>query len=305
MHAMPAKIKIGTRGSELALWQANHVAERIGHDRVEIVIIKTQGDRIQNVSFDKMEGKGFFTKEIEEALLARTVDLAVHSMKDLPVEETPGLVVAAVLEREDPSDVLLVRDDRRDAARPFGLPAGAVVGTSSLRRAAQIRAIAPDIDVRPLRGNVGTRIRRLAEKRFDAIMLARAGLVRLAPAIDGMTMEPIPLDRFLPAPAQGALALQVRADDAELIGVIRALDHADTRRSVTAERSFLMHFGGGCQIPLGAYARLENGAIILDGVVASRDGITIVRGNVSGSDPERVGADCAHQLKKQGADSLL
>lgn len=302
---MPAKIKIGTRGSELALWQANHVADRIGRDIVEIVIIKTQGDRIQSVSFDKMEGKGFFTKEIEEALLARTVDLAVHSMKDLPVEETAGLVVAAVLEREDPSDVLLVRDDRRDPARPFGLPQGAVVGTSSLRRAAQLTAIVSDVDVRPLRGNVGTRIRRLAEKRFDAIMLARAGLLRLAPAIDGMTMEPIPLDRFLPAPAQGALALQVRADDAALIGRIGGLDHGDTRRSVTAERSFLMRFGGGCQIPLGAYARCEGGSIVLDGVVASRDGVAVVRGSARGSDPLLVGEDCADQLKKQGADSLL
>ena len=302
---MESMIKIGTRGSRLALWQANHVADLLGRDKTEIVIIKTKGDKIQNVSFDKMEGKGFFTKEIEDALLAGKIDLAVHSLKDLPTEGTPGLELAAVTEREDPSDVLLVRRERFNQKGTVPLFDGAVVGTSSLRRAAQIRHEMDSLSVQPLRGNVTTRIRRLREGKYDAIILARAGLNRLAPNLFDLTEYTLPFSFFLPAPAQGALALQVRAEDEAAHREAGRLHHEATAVLVNAERHFLRCFGGGCHIPLGALAFLENGMIHLSGVIAAPDGSRMVRRMTTGRNPEEVGEELADLLKEEGAECLV
>ncbi|HSV97146.1 MAG TPA: hydroxymethylbilane synthase [Spirochaetota bacterium] len=298
-------IRIGTRGSELALWQANHVAELVGKERSRIIVIKTKGDRIQNISFDKMEGKGFFTREIEDALLSGGVDAAVHSMKDLPTEHTPGLAIAAVIRREDPSDVLLVRAERYLEGNVLPLSNGAVVGTSSLRRAAQLRNILPSLEIRPLRGNVTTRIRRLREGRFDAIVLARAGLARLEIDTFGLVEFTLPYSYFLPAPAQGALAVQVREDDHDLYRVMRGLNDHATEDSVTAERRFLEHFGGGCHVPLGALAYRSGDVLHLTGLVASIDGTRLIRRSVDGGDPALIGERLAELLKQEGADGLL
>ena len=298
-------IRIGTRGSDLALWQANHVADLIGRERVNIIVIKTKGDRIVNVSFDKMEGKGFFTKEIEEALLSREIDLAVHSMKDLPTENTPGLAIAAVMRREDPSDVLLVRAERYMRAGELPLAEGAIVGTSSLRRAAQLLNIMPSLEVRPLRGNVPTRVRRLREERFDAIVLARAGLSRLGLDTSGLVEFILPFSYFLPAPAQGALAIQVREGDAELYQSLRSLNDAETEIVVEAERRFLEHFGGGCHVPLGALAYRSGGMLRLSGLVASVDGKRLIRKSIDGDDPALLGRRLADMLKEEGAGGLI
>ncbi len=299
------KIRIGTRGSDLALWQANYVAGLIGADAVEIIIIKTKGDTIRNVSFDKMEGKGFFTKEIEEALLERRIDLAIHSMKDLPTEDTPGLTIAAVPEREEPGDVLLVRAGRYNPGSVPPLFEGATVGTSSLRRAAQLRHMMSSVSLLPLRGNVPTRVKRLREGKFDAVVLAGAGIKRLNIDLEGLEKFAFPTDKFLPAPAQGALALQIRKEDEELNAFLKKFNHAESERAVKAERYFLERFGGGCHVPIGALAAVEGGTIRLSGVVASVDGKNLVRRTTTGEDPEELGARLAEMLKQEGADKLL
>lgn len=298
-------IRIGTRGSDLALWQARYIAQKIGESRTEIVIIKTTGDRIQNVSFDKMEGKGFFTKEIEEALRDKKIDCAVHSLKDLPVDDTPGLCIAAITEREDPSDVLLVRSDRYDPSATIPVVKSAIVGTSSLRRRAQLLHEIPTLTIKPLRGNVPTRIKRLREKKFDAIILARAGISRLGIDITGLIEFTLPFSYFLPAPGQGALALQIREDDEFLKKELSFLNDTATARAVHAERSFLKEFGAGCHIPLGALAHAENSAIYISGMIASSDGKSLFRESASGANPEQTGKTLAQILKNQGAHALL
>jgi len=299
------KIKIGTRGSNLALWQAEYVADLIGKDKTEIVIIKTKGDQIQNVSFEKMEGKGFFTKEIENALLEKQVDLAVHSLKDLPTESVPGLKVAAIPVRENPSDMLLIRPEAFDAERSLKVKQGSVIGTSSLRRLAQLKRADASIQVEPLRGNVNTRLRKIREKQYDAIVLAYAGIMRLGLDISDLNIFEMPFDLFLPAPAQGALGLQTRSDDSATIDVVSKLNHSETEFAVTAEREFLHHFGGGCHVPLGAHATVSNNQIQLTGIVASVDGTQHIRETVSASDPETAGKELARILKEKGADNLL
>jgi hydroxymethylbilane synthase len=298
-------IRIGTRGSDLALWQAKHIAQRIGEDKTEIIIIKTKGDRIQNVSFDKMEGKGFFTKEIEEALLAKQIDCAVHSLKDLPVEDTQGLCVAAIPVREDPSDVLLIRSDRYDPTATIPIVKSAVVGTSSLRRASQLLHEIPTISIKPLRGNVPTRIRKLREKKFDAIILARAGIARLNPELSGLIEFTLPYSFFLPAPGQGALAVQIRDGDVALKKELSFFNDDTTSKAVRAERAFLQEFGAGCHIPLGALAHTENASIHISGLVASPDGKKIFRESISGAHPEETGKKLARILKKMGANAIL
>ncbi len=298
-------IRIGTRGSALALWQAKHIAGLIGNGRTEIVTIKTKGDSIQNITFDKIEGKGFFTKEIEEALLEGSVDCAVHSLKDLPVENTPGLALAAITAREDPSDVLLVRRDRYDPGNTVPVVASAVVGTSSLRRASQLVHEMPSVSIKPLRGNVTTRVKRLREKKFDAIILARAGLKRLDIDLSEFVEFTLPYSYFLPAPGQGALAVQVRNGDSDTKNALAFLNDTDTARAVTAERAFLNRFGAGCHVPLGALAHVDGGLVYLSGVIASTDGKRLLRDAVSGSDPELLGFELAAALKNAGADELL
>ena len=267
------KIRIGTRGSELAMWQARFVAGLLGTKRTEIIVIKTQGDAIQNVSFDKMEGKGFFTREIEQALLEKKIDLAVHSLKDLPTENPPGLIIAAVPERGDPADRLLVSPEAWDGEMTPSIKQAAVVGTSSMRRMSQLKLMRRDLVIEPLRGNVNTRVRKLREGRFDAIVMAAAAIQRIDLVVDDFRSVTLDTDMFLPAPAQGALGLQARGDDDETHRAVAPLNHPETEQTVAAERAFLRCFGGGCHIPLGAYAVMEaDKAIRLQGIIASPDG---------------------------------
>jgi hydroxymethylbilane synthase len=249
------KIIIGSRGSDLALWQAYHVKaqlEEIGCE-VELNIIKTQGDIIQHLSFDKMEGKGFFTKEIEAALLDKSIDLAVHSHKDLETNPPAGLVIAAVSEREDPADLLLIRKSSVDANQKWGLKAKAIVGTSSARRKSQVLRFRPDVELKDLRGNVPTRIQKLRDENYDAILLAKAGVTRLK--IDLSEFEVVTLNptEFVPAPAQGVLGLQIREEDAVLGKILDQLDNKETRARIAIERKVLNRLDGGCQLPLGVY----------------------------------------------------
>lgn len=299
------KIRIGTRGSELALWQAKHVAGLIGTALTELVIIKTEGDRIQNVSFNKMEGKGFFTKEIEEALLDKRIDLAVHSLKDLPTEDVAGLRLAAIPERADFHDLLIMQSDVYENNGVLNIRGGSLVGTSSMRRMAQLKSIDPSLRVEALRGNVNTRLRKLKEKAYDAIVMARAGAERISLDLSGLVVYELDERVFLPAPAQGALGLQIRDDDEYTASVVGRLTHAETERKVRAERAFLKCFGGGCHVPLGALAELDGDDIILRGVVASPDGTFVAREFATGSDPESVGSELARLIKLKGADKYI
>jgi hydroxymethylbilane synthase len=248
---------IGTRGSELALTQSRHVAallERAGVAST-LQIIRTKGDEVTHLSFDKIEGKGFFTKELEEALLAGRIDLAVHSLKDLPTESPAGLVVAAMPAREDARDCLIVRRERHEAAGAvLPLRQGARVGTSAVRRRAQLTFLRPDLQVVDLRGNVPTRVRRLSEGAYDAIVLARAGLNRLNLDLSSFETWVLPPELFVPAPAQGMLALQVRAADTQVLTPVAALHDSEAAALVQAERAVLAQMGGGCHVPLGAHA---------------------------------------------------
>lgn len=246
--------RIGTRGSDLALWQARHVLDLVRSigGTAEIVILSTKGDREQVQSFEKLEGKGFFTKEIEEALLENRIDIAVHSHKDLETRQPEGLTIAAVPERASARDVLLVRKDRVVTSPWLPLEDQAVVGTSSVRRRDQLLLLRPDLDIRALRGNVPTRVNRLAEGQYDAIVLAEAGLQRLGLDLDGLHVHPLDPAHFVPAPAQGALALQMRTDD-DRVPLIQQLQDPDVARNVAMERNVLQALEGGCQLPFGAH----------------------------------------------------
>jgi hydroxymethylbilane synthase len=295
-----SQIRIGTRGSLLARWQAEHVEERLtalGHE-VSLVVITTTGDRLLARRLEAVGGKGAFLKEIEDALEAREVDLAVHSLKDVPTVLPDGLELCAILERADPRDALLSSGAGLD-----DLPRGATVGTTSLRRQAQLRAVRPDLSIADLRGNVDTRIRRLREGRFDAILLAMAGLVRLG-RVDEVT-EPLDPRRFIPAPGQGAIALECRADDAAVREAVAPLDHPSTARRVAAERSFLEALGGGCNVPLGAHAFEDGAGLELIGLVARVDGSEVLRGQSRGTDAAEVGSTLAEELLSRGAGPLL
>jgi len=248
-------IKIGTRGSDLALWQANFVREeleKLGHS-VEINIIHTQGDKIQDLSFDKLEGKGFFTKEIEAALLSKEVDLAVHSHKDLETTPSAGLKIAAVSDREDPSELLLANLDAVDNNELWGLKKNAVIGTSSARRKSQLLALRPDLQIKDLRGNVPTRIKKLKTEGYDAILLAKAGVNRLNLDLSDLHVEVLDPTVFVPAPAQGVLGLQIRTEDSGLAEILSNLNHTYTAKKIELERSVLRLMEGGCQLPLGVY----------------------------------------------------
>lgn len=268
-------LRLGTRGSDLALWQARRVAglmaDRLGTG-CDIEVIATRGDRIQDVAFRKMEGKGFFTKELQEALLERRIDLVVHSLKDLPTEEPEGLQVAAIPERADPADLLLARPGvaAGDPADPLALPPATVVGTSSLRRAAQVLARSPGVEIRALRGNVPTRVRKLREGRYDAILVAAAGVARLELELDGLAVNPLPPEAMLPAPGQGALAIETRAGD-EATRILGRLHDPAVGRCVEAERTLLALLGGGCHLPLGCLATEDPHGIRLRAVLGEID----------------------------------
>lgn len=257
-------IRIGSRGSDLALWQANHVKrqlEALGAE-VTITIIKTQGDQIQHLSFDKMEGKGFFTKEIEQALLDKHIDLAVHSHKDLETTPPAGLIIAAVSERENPADVLLIHPRAVDTNEFWNLKQGALVGTSSARRKSQLVGFRNDVTIQDLRGNVPTRLQKLIDGEYDAILLAKAGLDRLELDLQGMHEEILDPEQFIPAPAQGVLALQIRETDSELFEFMQQMNHVDIQSQIALERTVLNRLQGGCQLPLGAYCP-EDGRLLV------------------------------------------
>lgn len=293
-------IRIGSRGSALALWQAEHVRsrlEQLGHE-VEVHVITTTGDRLLDRRLETVGGKGAFLKEIEDALQDGTVDLAVHSLKDVPVALPEGLRLTAILERADPRDALVSAGPKLEE-----LPPGARIGTTSLRRQSQVLALRPDLALVDLRGNVDTRLRKLRAGQFDAILLAMAGLRRLGR--DDEATEVLDPDRFLPAPGQGAIALECRADDRVIQDAVAPLDHGPTATAVTAEREFLKALGGGCNVPLGAFARPAAEGLRLVAFVARVDGKALVRGEQSGSDPVALGHALAEALLSRGAREFL
>ncbi len=253
-------IKIGSRGSDLALWQANHIKsslENLGA-KVEIKIYKTQGDNIQHLSLDKLEGKGFFTKELEEALLSKEIDLAVQSHKDLPTVYPEGLMIAAVSEREDPSELILIRKEAYDGTLEFSFKKNAVIGTSSARRKAQLLSFRNDVEIRDIRGNVPTRVQKLRDGIYDAILLAKAGVSRLGLDLSDLVVYEVNPKKIVPAPAQGVLALQIRESDDELFQFLQKIHVAKVQECIAIERRILNLFEGGCHMPLGAYAIVEN-----------------------------------------------
>ena len=330
-------IKIGTRGSRLALWQAEWIKSRLEEYRkdikVKLVRIKTTGDKILDVPLSRVGGKGLFVKEIEEGLLKDTIDLAVHSMKDLPTELPAGLYIGAITEREDPRDALIIKvQSSKFKVKSFkDLPKDAVVGTSSLRRQSQLKAIRPDLNIINLIVNLDTRIRKLVEGKFDAIVVASAGVRRLG--LGDRITEYLPPEVSLPAIGQGALGIEIRMNDkftGELVGF---LNHEETSLCVKAERAFLKRLEGGCQVPIAAYARIrsqessvfshqskkiseknnygrrteDNGLIVMDGLVGSVSGDRIVRGHIEGKtwESETIGVKLAEDLLSRGGREIL
>jgi len=296
---------VGTRGSRLALRQTELVLEALRSHHPEFAVevreVRTEGDRRPHDSLSRIGGQGVFVKELEAALLRGEVDLAVHSLKDVPIELAPGLMLAAVLERGDPRDALVARD----GATLTVLPAGARVGTGSGRRSIQLRVLRPDLVPVDIRGNVDTRIRKVDEGEVDAVVLAVAGLERLG--LLGRATELFDHDGMLPAVGQGALAVEARADDAELLDLLSAIDHQQTRLACEAERAFLRRLGGGCLLPFGALAVVEGEAVRMSGFISDMAGERVFRGEVSGpsKDAESVGVRLAEALLEQGAAAFV
>ncbi|HEY1378311.1 MAG TPA: hydroxymethylbilane synthase [Gemmataceae bacterium] len=298
-------LRIGTRGSPLALWQATYVADRLSPialpRRVEVVHVQTEGDRDQSASLAHIGGRGVFTKDIQRAVLNGLVDVAVHSLKDLPTQPVPGLTLAAVPPRGPTGDVLVSASGKHFA----DLPQGARVATGSLRRRAQLLHRRPDLRLEDIRGNVETRLRKLRDQGYDALVLAAAGLERLGLA--GVATEVLDPGWMLPAVGQGALGLECRSDDAATLALLAALNDPPTRRAVEAERALLYHLGGGCQVPLGAAARVDGDVLVLRAAVLAADGSRRVAGEEAGpaSDAAAVGERLADRLRGQGAAELL
>ncbi|MHB8277179.1 MAG: hydroxymethylbilane synthase [Candidatus Humimicrobiaceae bacterium] len=302
---MVSKIIIGTRGSALALWQANWVKGllRLQYLKLsmEIKTIKTQGDRILDTALGKISDKGLFTKELEIALLNKEIDLAVHSMKDLPATLPDGLIIGAITERHDPADVVI----SKGGIRLLDLPQGAVVGTSSLRRCAQLLNMRPDFIIKDIRGNLNTRIRKFDEQDYQAMVLAAAGIERLGWG-DKIT-ERLNPEEFLPAVGQGALGIEIRQKNKEILDLVAGLNHSNTDSAVRAERAMLRILGGGCQIPIGALGRVVDDKLVLRGLIGSLDGTKILRARDSGNPdfPEVLGQMLAERLIGQGGGEIL
>lgn len=302
---MTSRLRVGTRGSPLALRQAELAIERLRAHRpqveVEAVPIKTSGDRLAHAALAEFGGKGLFVKEIEEALLDGRVEMAVHSLKDLPAELPEGLCLAAFLPRGDPRDVLV----SLGGGGLDDLPAGARVATSSLRRRVQLLAKRQDLRIEPIRGNVDTRLRKLSEQLYDALVVAAAGLERLG--LQPRTACPLPPDDFIPAVGQGILVVEARAGDRRILDLLSDLDDAQTRRQALAERAFLLHLGGNCYTPLAAHAAVREGELRLVAMVASLDGREMIRGEVSGAleGATLLGQKLADDLRARGARALL
>ena len=298
---MTSRLRIGSRGSQLALWQAHHISDLLraqGHT-VELEIIKTTGDKITDVALAKVGTKGMFTKEIEEALLENRIDLAVHSLKDLPTELASDFEIAAITARENPRDVFC----SVKFASIEELPQHANVGTSSLRRQAQLRALRPDLQMHPLRGNVDTRLRKLESGDYDAIILAAAGLNRLG-KIQRIRQQ-IPIEVMTPAAGQGALAIQIRNGDSATRAVSAFLDDDASRATTTCERALLSKLGGGCQVPIGAFAEIKEGRLRLSALVAHPDGTKVLRETREGDDPIRLGEEVGEILLRRGGNVIL
>ncbi len=305
---MPDTIRIGTRSSTLALWQSNFVKDQITSKYpdaiIEIIHIKTKGDRILDAPLSKIGDKGLFTKELENALLDDRIDLAVHSLKDLTTTLPAGLTLGAVTERDDIRDVFITPPSKHYNGLEE-LPEGATIATGSLRRKCQLLAFRPDLTIADIRGNINTRLQKLDESDWDGMLLASAGLLRLG-WHDRMT-QVIDPKIMLPAVGQGALGVEIREDDRRMAELLNLLDDYNSRQSTTAERSLLRHLEGGCQIPIGAWGRIENDMLYLDAVVGSLDGSSIVRGKINGhpDDAMKLGVDLADELLSKGADAIL
>jgi hydroxymethylbilane synthase len=293
-------LTIGSRGSQLALWQARWVQSRLEAlaEPCRIEIIHTTGDKITSVALSKVGTKGLFTKEIEEALLAGSIDLAVHSLKDMPTELPRGLTLAAIPEREDPRDALVGR-------MLAELGPQARVGTSSLRRAAQLRAVRPDLEIENIRGNVDTRLRKLDEGQYDAIVLASAGLRRLG--WESRVAELLDPEVMCPAAGQGALAVETRDDNGTAQRITKALDHPETRTAVTAERAVLASLGGGCQVPIGAYATVDGARLHIRAIIVSPDGSQVIRKQSCGllEEAAALGRSLGEELLAEGGRQIL
>lgn len=299
------KLIIGSRGSGLALWQANWIKSQLEelHSglQVEITVIKTSGDKIQDVPLTKIGGKGLFVKEIEEALMLRDVDIAVHSMKDVPMKLPYELEISVVTERENPFDALISRDN----VKLDDLPKNAKIGTGSLRRSSQLLKYRPDLQIVPLRGNIDTRIKKLDTKGLDAIILAAAGLLRMG--WGDKIAQIIPAEVILPAMGQGAVGIETRKHDPDVFEAIMALDHEETHLALDAERAFVDVLEGGCQVPIGAYATLDDENITLSGLVASLDGKTIFQASHKRllAEAKQLGRELGKEILAMGADKIL
>lgn len=299
------KITIATRSSKLALWQADHIKESIENKhaniKVELLKIKTKGDKILDVPLAKVGGKGLFVKEIEEALLDGRADLAVHSLKDVPTELPTGLMVRVYTEREDPRDALISRNGESLTE----LPKGAAVGSSSLRRQCQLLKARPDLKISSLRGNVGTRLKKVESGQFDAIILAAAGMIRLG--LQERVSQFIPTDILLPAIGQGALGIETRSDDRETNDIIRFLNDDKTATAVRGERAFLARLEGGCQVPIAAFGQVTENKVHLKGLVGSLDGKTLITDEITGDieNTENLGTRLAESLLEKGAGEIL
>ena len=299
------KIRIGTRKSKLALWQANFVAQQLKkhfpHLEVELVKITTKGDKILDVPLAKVGGKGLFVKEIEDALLRNEIDVAVHSLKDVPTYFPPGLGLVAITKREDPRDAFLsIKYSSIDE-----LPKGAVIGTSSLRRKVQLKIHRPDLTIKDLRGNVDTRIRKLEEGQYDAIILAYAGLKRLE--LENKAKQVFDTDFMIPAVAQGFLGIETRLDDADTIKIVSVLNDEESRLRAVAERAFLKTLEGGCQVPLAGYSEIKDGKLILTGFISDLEGKRYFKDFIEGSpvEAEDLGIELAERLLQSGAREVL
>ena len=306
---MSQPLVIGSRGSKLALFQSEQAKDRIlavnPHLEVRIEIIKTTGD-VKTEPLTVIGGKGVFTKELEDALLDGRIDLAVHSLKDLPTILPDGLTIGAICEREDARDALVLARDGATSDRSLhGLPPGAVVGTSSQRRVSQLKALRPDVQVKDVRGNVDTRLRKLDEHQYDALILACAGLRRLGLA--DRISSTVPIEQILPAVGQGAVAIETRSDNHLALESITKLDHEATRVACVAERALLRALGGGCELPIAAHGVVNGNQIHLDALVANRDGSQIIRDSLDGPSwkAEELGSKLAGQLISRGATALL
>jgi hydroxymethylbilane synthase len=298
-------VKIGTRGSALALTQTNWVADRLRQRypemKINTVVIRTKGDIMQDVSLAKIGGKGVFVKEIEDALLRGDVDIAVHSMKDVPAELPEGLHIATIPEREDPRDVLIAKDNRKMES----LPRGARIGTGSLRRGMQVRNLLPDVQIVPLRGNLDTRIRKIEAEGLDGVIVAAAGIRRMGWI--SRVSQFIPVEVMLPAVGQGALGIEMRTGDFSLGETLAFLNHSATSMEVGAERSFLQRLGGGCQLPIAAYAQIRGEELVIRGLVGSLDGRVLITDEVRGkpSDYHALGTLLAERILSQGGQAMI